>query len=94
MKKAQVAYQEVEGCTPEEVKANQVPHMKGFQEITCHLVFDVKMDFTRKARYVADGSKTDTPVGICYSSVVSRDSVRLALLVAALNDLDVFFSIK
>ena len=64
--------------------------MKGFQEITCHLVFDVKMDFTRKARFVADGSKTDTPVGICYSSVVSRDSVRLALLVAALNDLDVF----
>ena len=66
MKKAKVAYEEVPDCTPEEVRDNQVPSMRGFQEITCHLVFDVKMDFTRKARYVADGSTTDTPVGICY----------------------------
>lgn len=46
------------------------------------------MDFTRKARFVANGSMTDTPIGLCYSSVVSRDSVRIAFLVAALNDLD------
>ena len=25
----------------------------GYQQIPCHIVFDVKMDFTRKARYVA-----------------------------------------
>ena len=48
------------------------------------------MDFTRKARFVANGSTTDAPVALCYSSVVSRDSVRIAFLVAALNDLDVF----
>ena len=46
------------------------------------------MDFTCKARYVANGSMTDTPVGLCYSSVLSRDSVRIAFLVYALNDLD------
>ena len=46
------------------------------------------MDFTRKARYVANGSMTDTPVGLCYLSVLSRDSVRIAFLVYALNDLD------
>lgn len=90
MKKAQVAYEEVPNCTPVEARANQVPELTGFQEISCHLVFDVKMDFTRKARFVANGSTTDTPVGICYSSVVSRDSVRIAFLIAALNDLDVF----
>ena len=63
--------------------------MTGFQEITCHLIFDVKMDFTRKARFVANGSKTEAPLSITYSSVVSRDSVRLAFLIAALNDLDI-----
>ena len=90
MKKAKVSYEEVEGCTPEEVRSGQVPELNGYTEITCHLIFDVKMDFTRKARFVANGSMTDTPVSLCYSSVVSRDSVRLAFLVAALNDLDIF----
>ena len=33
----------------------------GFQEIPCHIIFNVKMDFTRKARYVAGGHKTETP---------------------------------
>jgi hypothetical protein len=50
----------------------------------------VKMDFTRKARFVANGSTTEAPVALCYSSVVSRDSVRLAFLIAALNELEVF----
>ena len=61
----------------------------GFKEITCHLIFDVKMDLTRKARYVAGGHLTDPPSSMTYSSVVSRDSVRLAFLVAALNDLNI-----
>ena len=64
--------------------------MIGFQEIRWHVIFDVKMDFTRKARFVAGGHPTDTPVSITYSSgAVSRDSVRLAFLIEGLNDLDV-----
>ena len=89
MGKAKVAYEEVPDCTPEQARRGEIPELTGFQEITCHIIFDVKMDFTRKARFVANGSMTDTPVGLCYSSVVSRDSVRIAFLVAALNDLDV-----
>lgn len=61
----------------------------GFKQITCHLVFDVKMDLTRKARYVAGGHLTDPPSSMTYSSVVSRGSVRIAFLIAALNDLDI-----
>ena len=38
---------------------------------------------------VAGGHTMDTPSSITYSSVVSRDSVCIAFLVAALNDLDV-----
>jgi hypothetical protein len=63
----------------------------GYQKITCHKIFDVKMgeNFRRKARFVADGHKTTTPAAMTYSSVVSRDSVRIALTIAALNDLDI-----
>ena len=62
----------------------------GYQKIPCHMVFDIKMeDFTRKARLVAGGHKTDAPATITYASVVSRETVRIALLMAALNDLEV-----
>ena len=37
---------------------------------------------------VADGHKTDTPCLVTYISAVSRDSVRICLLLAASNDLD------
>lgn len=61
----------------------------GFQKIPCHIVFDIKMDLTRKCRYVAGGHKTEPPASITYASVVSRESVRIAFLVAALNGLDI-----
>jgi AhpD family alkylhydroperoxidase len=62
----------------------------GYQRINCHMVFDIKMDnLTRKARFVARGYTTDTPSSITYSSVVSRDSVRIAFLLASLNNCDV-----
>jgi hypothetical protein len=44
-------------------------------------------NFRRKARYCADGHKTKSPVSVTYSTVVSRDSVRIILTIAALNDL-------
>ena len=55
------------------------------------MIFDIKMDglFTRKARLVADGHKTKPPTSMTYSSVVARDSVRIALTIASLNSLDV-----
>ena len=63
----------------------------GFQEVKCHLIFDVKMgeNFRRKARFVAGGHTTGVPSALTYASVASRDSVRIALLIAALNDLKV-----
>ena len=47
------------------------------------------MDFTRKARFVAGGHTTTAPSSMTYSSVMSHDSIRLAFLIAALNDLDI-----
>ena len=59
----------------------------GYKEITCHFIFDVKMDLTRKARYVAGGHITNPPLSMTYASVVSFDSVRLDFLIVALHDL-------
>ncbi|KAL7524097.1 hypothetical protein ACHAWF_000813, partial [Thalassiosira exigua] len=66
MSKVKVSYELVDGCTPEEVRSNHVPALRGYQEILCHIIFDVKMDFTRKARFVANGSTTDTPSALTY----------------------------
>ena len=46
-------------------------------------------NFRRKARLVAGGHRTKPPAAITYSSVVSRDSVRFCLLLAALNDIEI-----
>ena len=61
----------------------------GWSKESGHLVFDVKMDFSRKARWVLDGHRSADPIGSTYAGVVSRDSVRIALTYAALNDIDV-----
>ena len=62
----------------------------GYQQIRCHGIFDVKMDsFQWKFRMVAGGYTTDTPATLTYASVVSRESIRIILTMAALNDLEV-----
>jgi hypothetical protein len=61
----------------------------GYQKIDCHMVFDVKMTLERKARYVTGGHQTEPTKDITFASVVLRDSIRIAFLVAALNDLDI-----
>jgi hypothetical protein len=53
------------------------------------MIFDEKMDFTRKARFVAGRHTTDILGSITYSNVVSRDSAQLAFRIAGLNDLDI-----
>jgi hypothetical protein len=61
-----------------------------YQEIHSHMIFDVKMeDFIRNAHFVAGGHTTDTPHDMMYASVVSLELARIALALAALNDLDV-----
>jgi len=38
---------------------------------------------------VANGNEVDIPAVLTYASVVSRESVRIALTLAAMNELDV-----
>jgi hypothetical protein len=61
----------------------------GCKQIPCYLIFDIKMDVSHKAHFVAGGHKTDPPSSLTYSSIVSRDSVHIAFMIAASNDLDI-----
>ena len=61
----------------------------GNNDITCHLILDVKMDLIRKSRYVSGDHITDLPSPMIYASVVSRDIVLLAFRITALNDLNI-----
>jgi hypothetical protein len=58
----------------------------GFKKIDCHM----NLDLVRKARF-AGGHQTGPPKELVYSSVISRNSVCLAFLIAALtvNDLEI-----
>ena len=61
-----------------------------YQRISCHFIFTIKMEnFRRKARFVAGGHTTEAPATLTYASVVSRETVRIALTLAALNALEV-----
>jgi len=62
----------------------------GYSKLGLHLIFDVKMDLTRKARLVAEGHRTPNPVDSTYAGVVTRESVRIALTYAALLGIDVW----
>jgi hypothetical protein len=55
------------------------------------MIFDVKLgeNFHRKACFVAGGNMTNPPATLTYSSVVSRDSVRIALMLATLNQMSI-----
>jgi hypothetical protein len=62
----------------------------GWSKVSGHIIFDIKMDYTRKARWVLNGHLTPDATGVStYAGVVSRESKRIALTYAALNNLDV-----
>ena len=64
----------------------------GWKKASGHLIWDVKMDFTRKARWVQDGHKTPDQIRSTFSGVVSCESVQIASTYAALNGLQVFMA--
>ena len=60
----------------------------GYKQIRVHFVYDVKPTLKRKARLVADGHLTDTPIDSVYSSVVSIRGLKICLFLAELNKLE------
>jgi len=70
------------------LKDNEKPPV-GSKHIQYHWIFTIKFDLTRKARLVAGGHlNKEVPAHTTFSSVVSRESVRLAFLLASINGLN------
>ena len=55
----------------------------GYARSSGHIIFDVKMDFTRKSRWVKDGYLMRDPIESNFAGVVSHESVRIAFTYAA-----------
>ena len=58
-----------------EIPENEKTAPAGYTKVSGYLIWSVKMDFARKARWVLDGHKTSDPVCSKYAGVVSRESV-------------------
>ena len=64
-----------------------------YQEIIFHTIVYIKMeDFLKKARYGAGFHASFAPHTLAYASVLSRESVRIALTFSVLNDIEVKIS--
>ena len=62
----------------------------GHQFWQCHMIFNIKMeDFRCKVRLVAGEHMMDGQATVLHSSIVPREIARIALMIAALNDLEV-----
>ena len=61
----------------------------GYNKASGHVVFDVHMTLEWKAWWIKDGHKTPEPELSTFAGVVSRESVRIALSHAALNDIPI-----
>eukprot|EP00957_Ditylum_brightwellii_P153677 11695471-Ditylum_brightwellii.AAC.1 len=62
----------------------------GWTKVTGHIIFDVKIDFIWKTRWVLGGHRIPDLVGSMYVGVVSRECVRITFTYAAPNNLDVW----
>jgi len=90
MQNMRIVFEKKEGVTKEEMESGKV--IPSYKYITTHMIFNIKMDrkFTRKARLITNGHKIDVPTSITYSSVISRDSIRICLIATLLNGLNMF----
>ena len=66
-------------------KDSKIPD--SYKKIRVHLVFDIKHVGRHKARLVSDGHLTDVPLDSVYSGMASLRGLRIVLLLAELNNL-------
>jgi hypothetical protein len=72
-----------------DIKDHATKPCPGYEYVDLMMVYDIKMDYTRKARLCVRGDQTEPPKEIMYSSIVSRESIRIAFTYAAMLDLDI-----
>ncbi|KAL7474135.1 LOW QUALITY PROTEIN: hypothetical protein ACHAW6_000128 [Cyclotella cf. meneghiniana] len=78
-------------CVAFDILPNGVVPPSDHQYMKCHMIFDIKMeDFCCKAQLIARGHMTKAPSTLTYASVMSRETVHIALLVTVLNDIGIW----
>ena len=80
MKNNRVAFQ---------VLNNDQAILAGHNFLEYRMIFDKKMDSTRKSCFVANGAKTPNPKESTYDGVVSRESFCITFTYSALMSFDV-----
>ena len=71
------------------IDKGKINHFEGYKKIPLRMVFDCKNDGRRRSRLVAGGHLTDPNMEDTYSSVVNLRSLRLAILYAEVNKLEI-----
>ena len=71
-----------------EIIPTGAPVPVGWKKSSGHIIWDVTMEFTQNDLWDQYGHHTPDPKDSSYVGVVSRDSVRIALTYAPLNDVD------
>ena len=61
-----------------------------YSEVIGHIIFDIKMKFTRNARFVKNGHLNPDPIDSNVTGDASRDSVRIVFTYTTLNELDIY----
>ena len=85
-----ISSEKLDGVTPDNMRKGKTNPR--YEHVNVHILFDINMDgkFTRKVIFVTNSHTTAPPSSIAYSSVLYRESVRIAFLLSSLNELCIF----
>ena len=89
MSKLKVTWQRVDGVTMDQEISVSVQELIGHQDIKCHIIFDIPMDFQLKAIFLDVGHMTEAPNSIMYFSMVSHDIICIGFVLASLHSVDI-----
>ena len=64
--------------------------LHGWSKVTGHLLFDIKMRFTRKDQWELDDRKMISPIRTTKACTLNRESMKMLFAYATLNMLDLF----
>ena len=90
MANGSIYLEKLDGVTTDGMRRGKIS--PGYEHVNVHMIFETNMDgmFTRKEILVADEHTTAPKSSITYSSVMSREIIRIVFLLESLNDLDIF----
>ena len=80
MANVRISFKRIDNVTPDEIKKIEVRYV--YENVDIHMIYDINIygKFTRSSILVADDHKTAPPLLIKYSSIVSKERIRIEFL--------------